>query len=141
MRRLVLATMIWRVGSYAALPQFTPPTLPGNARVPSKLGGVNMPSQREDLILFRHHATSSGVGPHASSGEIFSGAREMVEKGCVGQLSSPGISLLGTARSSTGSKGTPVSRLSTKVWPIFVLMTIAGAPSFQVKSVGCEATS
>ena len=39
------------------------------------------------------------------SGEFFSGTREMVENGCVGELCSPGISLCGTGRSSTGKQG------------------------------------
>ena len=51
-----------------------------------------MPSQRDALILFRHHATSSGVGPQASLGRNSLGDQGMVENGCVGQLCSPGIS-------------------------------------------------
>ena len=100
-----------------------------------------MPSQRDAWILSRHQRISSGVGPQASAGEICSGTSEIVEKGCVGQLCSPGISVCGTGRSSTGKRGAPVRRLSTKTCPILVLITIAGVPSFQVNSVGCEATS
>src|SRR5882757_10780248 len=141
MRRFVLATITWREGSYAALPQFTPPTLPGKTAAPRRLGGVNMPSARSDLILSWHHFRSSGVAPQASLAETPSGTREMVENGCVGEASSPGISDFGTGRSSTGSRGAPVSRLSTKTCPIFVLTTTAGVPSFHVNNVGCGATS
>src|SRR3984893_18697322 len=131
-RRFVLATITWCDVSYAALPQFTPPTLPGNTAVPCRLGGVNMPSARSDLILSWHHFRSSGVGPHASLAETPSGTREMVTKGCVGEACSAGISEGGTGRSSIGSKGAPVRRLTQKTWPIFVLMTTAGVPSFHV---------
>ena len=47
---------------------------------------------------------SSGFLPHASSGFSFSGINE-IEAGCVGHASSPGISLFGAGRSSTGSNG------------------------------------
>src|ERR1700689_4566081 len=100
--------------------------------VPWKLGGVKTPSQRDALILLTHQGSVE---------EIFSGTREMVENGCVGELCSPGMSDCGTGRSWTGNKGTPVSRLSTNTCPILGLITIAGVPSFQVKRVGCEATS
>src|SRR5258707_9033917 len=90
MRRFVLATITWRDGSYAAPPQFTPPTLPGKTAVPCRLGGVNMPSARNDLILSWHHFRSSVVGPQASLAETPSGTREIVGKGCVGGAASPG---------------------------------------------------
>ena len=79
--RLVLANMRWRTGSYAAPPQFTPPTLPGTTTVPRRLGGVKIPSERERASMSRHHFTSSGVGPHASSGVNDSGTSEMVREG------------------------------------------------------------
>src|SRR5437773_2660126 len=65
--RLVLASRRLRTGSHAALPQFTPPTLPGNEIVPRTLGGVNKPSFRSDSIFWRHHWRSWGVAPQASS--------------------------------------------------------------------------
>src|SRR5258706_842663 len=141
MRRFVLATITWRDGSYAAPPQFTPPTLPGKTAVPCRLGGVNMPSARNDLILSWHHFRSSVVGPQASLAETPSGTREIVEKGCVGEASSPGMSDFGTGRSWTGSRGAPVRRFRTKTCPIFVLITTAGGPSFQVNNVSSRATS
>src|SRR5215218_2542879 len=41
-----------------------------------------------------------------------------VGNGCVGQLCSPGISLLGTGRSSIGQIGAPVTRSNTNRKPI-----------------------
>jgi hypothetical protein len=40
--------------------------------------------------------------------------------GCVGQEASPGTSLTGTGRSSTGKSGRPFLRSSKKTNPIFV---------------------
>ena len=137
----MFATITWRSGSKAALPQFTPPTLPGNASVPLRLGGVKMPSDREALTFSWHHWTSAGVGPQASFAAKPVGTSEIVGNGCVGELCSPGTSVWGTARSSTGKSGAPVRRFSTNTWPILVLMTTAGVPSFHVTSVGCAATS
>src|SRR5437868_9854980 len=65
-RRLVFMMSRWRAGSSAALPQFTPPTLPGKAIVPSRLGGVKIPSDRDAAILLLHHSRSSADFPHAS---------------------------------------------------------------------------
>ena len=104
--------------------------------MPRRLGGVKMPSERDAAIFSRHHARSSGVAPQASSAPSRSGISEMPENGCVGEASSPGTSLAGTARSSMGMSGAPVSRLSTKIRPIFVAIATAGVPSFQVNSVG-----
>src|SRR5215471_12289009 len=92
------------------------------------------------LIFSAHHCLSSGVGPQASSTEMVSGTSEMPD-GCVGQDSSPGISDFGTGTSSTGMSGAPVRRLRTKTRPIFVVMAMAGVLFFQVKRVGCDATS
>ena len=100
-----------------------------------------MPSERDAAIFSRHHLRSSAVAPHASLAVSRSGTTEMPEKGCVGEASSPGTSLFGTARSSTAMRGVPVSRSSTNTRPIFVVIAIAGVPSFHAKRVGCEATS
>ena len=65
-------------------------------------------------------------------------------KGCVGADSSPGTRLAGTARSSIGKSGSPVSRFSTKSIPILVPWITAGIrfPSRAISlSVGWEATS
>src|SRR5579871_20278 len=99
-----------------------------------------MEPKRAALIFSAHHCFCSGVTPQASSTEMDSGTREMLE-GWVGQDSSPGMSDFGTETSSTGMSGTPVRRLSTKTRPIFVVMAMAGVLSFQVKRVGWEATS
>ena len=130
-----------RCGSYAALPQFTPPTLLGKTRVPCRLGGVKISPDRAAFIFSVHHCFSCASLPQASSGDNFSGTREMAEAGCVGQDSSPGTSLLGTGRSSIGKSAAPVRRLRTNTRPIFVVMAIAGVPSFQANSAGCDATS
>src|SRR6478609_8557600 len=74
--RLVFAIIRWRSGSYAALPQFTPPTLPGTTTVPRRLGGVKIPSERDLRIFSAHQLESAGVGPHASSGLNYSGTSE-----------------------------------------------------------------
>src|SRR5215469_14110336 len=95
-RRFVFAIIKCCRGSYAALPQFTPPTLPGACTVPCKLGGVKIPSLREAAILSWHHLASSGLGPQVSATLNCSGTSEIVEKGCVGELSSPAISDFGT---------------------------------------------
>src|SRR2546430_15994653 len=99
-----------------------------------------MPSEREAAILSAQDFLSSGVMPQASSGVKPSGTAEMLE-GCVGQDSSPAMSVFGTDFSSTGMSGAPLVRLRTKIRPIFVVMAMAGVSFFQVKRVGCEATS
>src|ERR1700743_3050322 len=129
-----------RCGSYAELLQFTPPALPGYTTVPCKLGGVKIPSDREAAMRSAHHLRSSSVVPNASLTFSPSGTVEIPE-GCVGQASSPGMSVFGTATSSTGNNGLPFNRLSTNTRAIFVVIAIAGVLSFQVKSVGCDATS
>ena len=100
-----------------------------------------MPSERAAAIFSRHHARSFSVAPHASSARRLSGTTEMPEEGCVGHASSPGTSLGGAGRSSTGSSGAPVTRSRTNTRPILVVMAIAGVPSRQENSVGWEATS
>src|SRR5689334_5686929 len=101
--RLVFAIMRCRAGSYAALPQLTPPTLEGTTTVPFRLGGVKIPSVRMAHVLSAHQAESAGVALHTSSGPKCSGTSEMVENGWVGDVLSPGMSVRGTARSSTGT--------------------------------------
>src|SRR6266545_735631 len=84
----------------------------------------------------RHLARSQGVMPQASSGEmvIRASGRGAVGKGCVGQVCSPGTSVCGTGRSSTGKIGSPVSLLSRKRNPILVACATAGIsrPSFLI---------
>src|SRR5258708_39515101 len=75
-RRFVFTTIRWLFGSYAPLPQFTPPTFPGTTAVPWRLGGVKIPSQREALIFSWDPCTSAGLGPHASLASNLSGPRE-----------------------------------------------------------------
>src|SRR5258707_6677106 len=130
-RRLVSTKSRWLRGSYAALPQFTPPTLLGKTSVPCRLGGVKISPDPAALILSAHHCFSCASFPQASSGDNLSGTSEIVETGCVAQYSSPAMSLLGTGRSSTGRSGAPAIRLRTKTRPIFVEVTIAGEPSSQ----------
>src|SRR6202795_4375414 len=72
-----------RCGSYAALPQFTPPTLLGKTSVPCRLGGVKISPVRAALIWSAHHCRSLSSFPQASSGDNFSGTSEIVEAGCV----------------------------------------------------------
>ena len=84
--------------------------------VPCKLGGVKIPSEREALIRSSHHFRSSSLMPNASLGFSPSGTVEIPE-GCVGHASSPGMSLFGTGRSSTGNSGLPFSRFSANARP------------------------
>src|SRR6202795_3192863 len=79
--RFVSTKRRWRCGSYAALPQFTPPTLLGNTSVPCKLGGVKISPDRAALICSAHHCRSLSSLPHASSTDNFSGTSEIVEAG------------------------------------------------------------
>src|SRR6266404_6279662 len=46
-RRFVFTIIRWLFGSYAPLPQFTPPTFPGTTTVPCRLGGAKIPSDRD----------------------------------------------------------------------------------------------
>jgi hypothetical protein len=70
-----------------------PPKFPGTARVPCRLGGVKIPSLRSPRIQLRHVSRSSGVGPQASSAEIFCGASGggAAGKGCGEFASATGI--------------------------------------------------
>jgi hypothetical protein len=74
---------------------------------------VNIPSERDALILSAHHWRPCAVAPQASSEVSISGTSEIEGDGCVGHVSSPVTSLCGTASSSTGSSGAPVRRSST----------------------------
>ena len=102
--------------------------------------------QMEHAIRARHASRSAGVMPQASSAVNREGARGRgrTGNGCVGQASSPTTVLRGTARSSTGNRGAPVSRCRRKRWPILVATTTAGRalPSrVTVTSVGWAGTS
>ena len=46
-------------------------------------------------------------------------------KGCVGQDTSPGMSLSGAGRSSTRNRGLPVTRLNVNTKPCFVAIATA----------------
>src|SRR5262245_47303847 len=80
-KRLVFTIMRCRFESYAALPQFTPPTFPGAWMVPCKLGGVKIPSFREAAIFSWHHFASSAFRPQVSAASNFSGTSEIEENG------------------------------------------------------------
>ena len=69
----------------------------------------------------------SGVSPQASSEPSVIGwsGGGCVGKGWVGESQRPKSSLCGTARSSTGKTGSPVSRCRTKSRPIFVAWATA----------------
>src|SRR5437016_14076940 len=99
-----------------------------------------MPSEREAAILSAQDFLSSGVMPQESSGVRPSGTAEIAE-GCVGQDSSPAMSVFGTGFSSTGMSGAPLVRLRTKTRPIVVVVALAGGWCFQVMGHGCEAMS
>ncbi|PYR16043.1 MAG: hypothetical protein DMF98_28490, partial [Acidobacteria bacterium] len=60
----------------------------------------------------------------------------LVGKGCVGHDSSPGTSLFGTGRSSTGQSGVPVTRSNTYSSPNFVACatTSVAAPLWRTVS-------
>jgi hypothetical protein len=77
-----------------------------------------------------------------SACELSGGVR--LVKGCMRAASSSGMSLAGTARSSTGKIGAPVVRSSTNIIPVLVAWTTAGTclPSrVSVTSAGGEALS
>ena len=88
----VLATSSCRSGSKATLPQFDPPALPGYISVPSRLGGVYMPSQRRAFSLSRHTTRSKRVKPQACSGRRSkpTSGGGLSGKGWVGERRSPG---------------------------------------------------
>src|ERR1051325_8305628 len=102
-------------GSYAAPPHSDPPIVPGIFKVPLREGGVNSPSYLKPLNILTNESPdaveklerSVTVKYWRQYGLGFTG------KGCVGQVSSPGTSEPGTALSSMGNNGSPVSRFST----------------------------
>ena len=54
----------WRVESKASPPQCAPPMFDGTTSVPSKLGGVKIPSLRNPSMAARHAARSASLRPH-----------------------------------------------------------------------------
>ena len=127
-------------------PHAMPPALPGTTSVPFSDGGVKNPSARSALIVARHQLRSSSFVPQASPGfnAVGASARGAVGNGCVGDAISPGTSLFGTARSSTGMSGAPVSRFRMKRWPVFDATPTAATvrPSLRhSKRIGGDATS
>src|SRR5882724_9293133 len=114
-RLLVFVNSRLLCGSNAYPLHVIPPKYPGTISEPFKLGGVKMPSLRNFLMVSRQFSRSCGVGPHASSADICCAANGggATGNGCVGDVTSPGTSLCGTGRSSTGNTGFPVSRFST----------------------------
>src|SRR5918994_5474221 len=104
-------------GSAAVQPQFAPPCAPGIEIVSFNAGGVKSPSLRASAIRFFQVSRWSGVRTYGlmSLTLSFCGANGggAVGNGCVGHSTSPGISLLGTRRSSIGQMGSPVTRSNT----------------------------
>src|SRR3954451_21725430 len=110
---LVFTKTYERGGSKETPPQLPPPIAPGNVRTGSKPKGVyRLPWMYLSNCSAQYFSywgvrllNSSRVGAviRASGGGL-SG------NGCVGQDSSSGTWLLGTARSSTPNTGLPVSR-------------------------------
>ena len=95
--------------------------------VPSTDGGVKIGPVRWRRNTSSASARNSGVKSMRSSSVI--PCREKgagrVGKGCVGHGTSPGTVLSGTARSSTGHTGSPVTRSSTYVNAVFPTATTA----------------
>ena len=120
--------------------------LDGITKVPRTLGGVKIPSLRRLSIAAWQAARSASVAPHTSSGVRrcgLSGAITAVN-GSVADACSPGMSLAGTGRSSTGKIGRPVSRSSTNSMPVLVACSTAGsiaASWVTVTSAGGDALS
>ena len=119
--RIVLMIATPRGRSTPMPPQFTPPRNPGNSIVPSRLGGVNSPSdaQRADAALAPRavdRREPPRIARDAGRGER---RRVWMERAASADACSPATSLRGTARSTTGNTGTPVLRSSTKTSPVF----------------------
>src|SRR5215218_2410945 len=104
-------------GSAAVQPQLAPPCAPGMETVSLNDGGVKSPSLRAFAMRVFHVSRSSGVRMYGlmSSAVSFCGANGggAVGNGWVGDAASPGISLVGTRRSSMGHIGCPVTRSNT----------------------------
>ena len=86
----------------------------------------------------------SKTAPNASSGVSRCGLSggSTALNGCVALARSPGTSLAGTGRSSTGNTRSPVSRCRTNSCPVFVVCRTTGIsrPSFRrVTSAGGDA--
>ena len=132
-------------GSVATPPQCAPPMFDGMTSVPSRLGGVNGPSFRSAAIRSAHAARPDESVPKASAAVMCCGDRgPMALAGWVGHASSPATVDFGTARSSTGTMGTPVSRSSTKSCPVFVACSTASRarPPYSTRtSAGGDALS
>ena len=137
--RLVGAMISCLCGSTDSALQFDPPIFPGKTSEPLSDGGVKIPSLRSDARNARQVSRSASFIPH-TWGSVCGTSGGFVVNGCVGAASSPGISLFGTGRSSTGINGLPVARSSTNRFPIFVDCSTAGVP-FQSTSTGCAGTS
>src|SRR5712692_6353980 len=82
-RRFVFTIIRWLFGSYAPLPQFTPPTFPGTTTVPCRLGGVKIPSDREALISSCDYVAFVERRPDASGGVLLRGTGERIKSRCV----------------------------------------------------------
>ena len=105
-------------GSDAAVPNTEPPLLPGRCIVSMKSIGVNSPRFLVPRRRSRKASRSSGVmllkGLMSSSVKVsLLNGGTTVGNGCVGQLFSPGMPLIGTGRSSIGQIGSPVTRSNT----------------------------
>src|SRR5579864_6454339 len=94
-RLFVLTTRRLCCGSNAYPLHVMPPRFPGTAREPCRLGGVKIPSLRSPRIQLRQVSRSCGVDPHASSADTLckDSGGGATGKGCVGDATSPGMSL------------------------------------------------
>ena len=91
-------------------PHAMPPTLPGTTSVPCSDGGVKNPSDRSLLDRVpapRAILVGQRPRPPRPSASCARASAARAGNGCVGDASSPGTSLFGTARSSTGISGRP----------------------------------
>jgi len=84
----------------------------------------------------RHAARIESVTANASPAASDSGTRRNADggNGWVGEATSPGTSLVGTGRSSTGKRGTPLLRSRMKRCPILVATATAGMESLPRRS-------
>ena len=99
-----------RLASHANPLQLMPPTLPGTARIPFRLGGVKIVDPVTSLSALAQDARSWSVRPKTLSRVMDCGiSAGRLENGWVGAAASPGMSLAGTGRSSIGRTGFPVA--------------------------------
>src|SRR5438270_13252292 len=100
------------LGSNETPPQFPPPMVPGIESEGVKPNGVYRPSNRKRRNHSLQNFSASGVRFEISSRVIV--VREsgggLTGNGSVGEYHSPGVSPLGTGRSSTPNIGLPVLR-------------------------------